>query len=182
MFRPLIFREHAQHRTQVDALEIDADRVAAVFLLTGVGDLLTRRRRLRHRRGSGGLRRGGRRLLPLHRGERDGVLVLPVALFSRVRGRPSRRAAGARPRACRLAIALSKSTTTVLRSLRTRCATGCASVMRTRDVGTLSVSTGSTATAAIGLFAFGANELATPSAATFRNSTSTVSESGRVAT
>jgi hypothetical protein len=75
---------------------------------------------------------------------------------------------------------LSKSTTTEFRSLRTWCATGCASTMRTRDAGTPIDSYGSTDTAAIGLFAFATTVLATSAIVTLRKSTSTVTGSGRV--
>src|SRR5690348_359062 len=54
--------------------------------------------------------------------------------------------------------------------------------MRTRDAIVSDASIGSTSTPAIGLFALGATELATPSTATLRKSTTTVSGSGRVAT
>ena len=77
---------------------------------------------------------------------------------------------------------LSKSTTIVFRSLCTRCATGCASVIRTREAGPPGDSTASIATPTIGLFALAAKRFATPSALTLRKSTSTVSGSGRVAT
>src|SRR5260221_14779882 len=72
--------------------------------------------------------------------------------------------------------------TTVLRSLRTRWVTGCASAIRTRDAGVPSESTGSTATEAIGLLALATTEFATPSAATLRKSRRSGSGSGRHAT
>jgi hypothetical protein len=90
-------------------------------------------------------------------------------------------AAGARTNGAAFGVALSKSMTTVLRSLRTRCATGCASAIRTRDAGAPSDSVASIETEAIGLFALAATELATSPAATLRKSRSTVSGSGRVA-
>jgi hypothetical protein len=74
---------------------------------------------------------------------------------------------------------LSKSTTMVLRSLRTWCATGCDSATRTREAGAPSDSAASTETREIGLFTSAATELATSVAATLRKSRSSVSGSGR---
>ena len=54
---------------------------------------------------------------------------------SRRRRRRRRRRAGGSTYGAAFADGLSKSTTTVLRSLRTRCATGCASAIRTREAG-----------------------------------------------
>src|SRR5829696_5544009 len=79
------------------------------------------------------------------------------------------------------AAALSNSITTVLRSLRTRCETGCASATRTRDAGRPSDSAASIDTPAIGLFELATTELATEPAPTLRKSSSSVSGSGRVA-
>src|SRR6185436_17507353 len=79
------------------------------------------------------------------------------------------------------ATALSNSMTTVLRSLRTRCDTGWASAMRTRDAGRPSDSAASIDTPAIGLFELATTELATEPAPTLRKSSSSVSGSGRVA-
>src|SRR5437870_2188202 len=78
-----------------------------------------------------------------------------------------------------LGFALSKSMTTVLRSARTRCATACDRLTRTR--GLPPASPGSIATPAIGPFAFAA-KLARPSTETLRKSIYKVSGSGRVAT
>src|SRR5580765_7444044 len=74
---------------------------------------------------------------------------------------------------------LSKSTMTLLRSLRTWWATGCERAMRTREVGAPSDSAASTDTVAIGLLTSAATELATSFPATLRKSSSTVSGSGR---
>ena len=79
------------------------------------------------------------------------------------------------PRALR-----SNSTTTLLRSLRTTCAIGSPSEIRTRAIGTPIDSTRSTSTPAMRPVFFDATALVTPSAPTLRKSSSTVSGSGLV--
>src|SRR5581483_2052946 len=86
-------------------------------------------------------------------------------------------AAGGKTYGTALAAVFSNSMTTVLRALRTRYRTGAASVTRTREVGALNDSVGSTATETIGLLGFAVTELATPSAETFLKSRSSVSGS-----
>ena len=89
---------------------------------------------------------------------------------------------GATGRMNGLPVGSSRSTTMVLRSLRTWCATGCDRVILTRAVGAPSDSSGSTVTPAIGLRPLAEKAFATPSPLTFRKSTVMVSGSGRAAT
>ena len=74
----------------------------------------------------------------------------------------------------------SNSTRTVLRSLRTTCAIGSPSEIRTRAIGTPIDSTRSTTTSVMTPGRFAARALVTPSAPTLRKSSRTVSGSGRV--
>src|ERR1041384_5611214 len=71
--------------------------------------------------------------------------------------------------------------TTVLRSARTRCATGCERSTRTRGLAPVLLSPGSIAMPEIGPLPF-EGKVARPSTDTLRKSMYTVSRSGRVAT